>query len=306
MKITIIVNGISLQKKFFYEAFLPSLKKVFNVEIFETRTIHDAAALASQAVDNHHDVILAAGGDGTVNQVVNGILQGRENSVDLPAVGIIPIGTGNDLARGLSIKPDIRQLFSLLTDFEPDKIDVGRVDFTKDNGIMDYRYFVNVADIGMGPEVVKRVMMSDRIFRSAVTYYTSILSTFINYKPVKVYAKTQDWEWSGKVRTLAIANSRYYGHGLCIAPDARTTDGVFDVFICGNASITDFVLQSLNLKRGRKIVHDKVTYLQASEFNLKAESRCGIEADGEFLGWLPARVTLIPKLLKFLLWKKPG
>jgi diacylglycerol kinase (ATP) len=300
VRIAIIVNGISLRKNFFYETFLPSLKNSFNLEIFQTQTIHDGANLASKAVDQHYDVILAAGGDGTVNQVVNGILQGRESNADLPTLGIIPIGTGNDLARGLGLKADVKQLLKLLNRYEPNKIDVGRVDFTSQNGTPGYQYFVNVADIGMGPEVVKRVMMSSRIFGSALAYYISILSTFISYKPVIACAKTQDWEWSGKLRTLAIANGNYYGHGLCIAPDASVTDGVFETFICGNASIADFILQSRKLKLGKKIAHKEVTYRRASELNLSAESKCGIEADGEFLGWLPARVSLIPHRLKLL------
>lgn len=301
MTIAIIVNGISLQKKFLYATFLPLLKKRFTVELFETQTIHDAVGLASKAVDEQYDVILAAGGDGTVNQVVNGMLRGREDYADLPTVGIIPIGTGNDFARGLKLKADVRQLLALLTGFEPQKIDVGRVNFTTASGLQKFQYFVNVADIGMGPEVVRRVMGSDRLFGSAFAYYMSILKTFITYKPVMAHAQTPDWEWSGQLRTLAIANGKYYGHGLCIAPEARQTDGVFEAFICGNVSMLDFVLQSRNLKHGRKIVHDKVTYLQASDVYLNADSRCGIEADGEFLGWLPARVSLMPKCLKLLI-----
>jgi len=301
VRIAIIVNGISLRKNFFYETILPSLKNRFDLEIFQTQTIHDGVDLASKAADKQFDVILAAGGDGTVNQVVNGILQGRESNADLPTLGIIPIGTGNDLARALGLKADVKQLLTLLNRFEPNKIDVGKVDFTTATGTPGCKYFVNVADIGMGPEVVKRVMASNRILGSALAYYTSILSTFISYKPIIAYAKTQDWEWSGKLRTLAIANGNYYGHGLCIAPEASVTDGIFETFICGNASIVDFILQSRKLKLGRKIVHDKITYLQASELYLSAESRCGIEADGEFLGWLPARVSLIPQRLKLFL-----
>jgi diacylglycerol kinase (ATP) len=300
VRIAVIVNGISLRKNFLYETILPSLKNRFNLEIFQTQNIHDGVDLASGAADKHFDVILAAGGDGTVHQVVNGILQGRESNEDLPTLGVIPIGTGNDLARGLGLTTDVKQLLTVLTRFEPIKIDVGKVDFTAENGTSDSRYFINVADIGMGPDVVKRVMASTLIFGSAFAYYTSILSTFIRYKPVTASVKTEDWHWSGKLRTLAIANGNYYGHGLCIAPEASVTDGVFETFICGNASITDFVLQSRNLKLGRKIVHDEVTYLRASKYNLSAGSKCGIEADGEFLGWLPARVSLIPQRLKLL------
>lgn len=300
MKIAIIVNGISVEKKNFYKKFLPVLRQTFTPEIVETRTINDAVLLASNAVDKRFDVILAVGGDGTVNQVVNGVLQGRENYKDLPTIGILPIGTGNDLARGLNLRADVHQLLSLLKNFKPKEIDVGKVDFTTDMGNRAYRYFVNVADIGMGPEVVKKVSTSDRLFGTGMSYYRSILSTFISYKPMMVYAKTTKWEWEGKLRTLAIANSRYYGHGLCIAPDAKPDDGIFEAFICGNVSVFDFIRQSGKLKRGKKISHKEILYRQTTAIDLKAESPCGIEADGEFLGWLPARIELISQKLKFL------
>lgn len=301
MKIAVIVNGISLEKRNFYQKFLPVLSQSFHTEIFETRTVNDAVLLSSKAVDKRFDIILAAGGDGTLNQVVNGVLRGRENYADLPVVGVLPIGTGNDLARGLNIRADVYRLLALLTDPKPIKIDVGKVYFTTNEGSGDYQYFVNVADIGMGPEVVRKVLAGDRLLGAGMSYYLSIMSTFISYKPMVVRAKTAAWEWEGELRTLAIANSKYYGHGLCIAPDAKTDDGIFEVFICGNASIFDFILQSGRLKRGKKISHKDVLYRRATEIDLGSASRCAIEADGEFLGWLPARIELMSQKLKFLL-----
>src|SRR5688572_20232735 len=101
VKIAIILNGISLKKKFFYKKVLPPLASAFKVDVFETRSKHDAISLASAAVDKAYDVLLAAGGDGTLNQVLNGVLQERENASDFPVVGVFPMGSGNDFARAL-------------------------------------------------------------------------------------------------------------------------------------------------------------------------------------------------------------
>ncbi len=301
MKIAIVLNGISLDKKVFYSRFLPALSSDFPVEVFETRSENDAIHLASESTDKGFDVVLAAGGDGTVNQVVNGVLRNRENSNRFPVVGILPIGTGNDLARGLELRADVFQLMSLLRDFKPRKFDVGKVTFTTNEGNAAHQYFVNVADIGMGPEVVRKVLKSNHLFGSAVSYYQSILKTFFTYKPMMVHARLDDWEWKGKVRTLAAANSKFYGHGLCIAPGAKPDDGIFDVFICGNASVLDFVLQSGKLKNKKMLSHKMVQYRQAKIIDLRADSTCAIEADGEFLGFLPARIELLPQKLKFLI-----
>jgi diacylglycerol kinase family enzyme len=162
-------------------------------------------------------------------------------------------------------------------------------------------YFVNVADVGMGPEVVRKVLSSGRPFGSEVAYYKSILNTFLTYKPMVVKASTNDWEWKGKLRTLAVANGKYYGHGLCVAPDAVIDDRLFSVFICGNVSIFDFIMQTGTLKKGKPIVMDEVLYKTAAAIDITSESPCPLEADGEILGWLPAKVTMSHRQLDFLL-----
>src|SRR5688572_2235950 len=226
----VILNGISLKKKLFYHEYLPALSDVFDVEVHETLSRNDAKTLASKFTDRYVDIILAAGGDGTLNQVVNGVLRDREEATKLPLLGVIPIGSGNDFARGAGAKINVEQTVKTFATGTPRPIDVGIVEYslTPDrNSERGSAYFVNVADIGMGPEVVGRVLSSGRPFGSEVAYYKSILNTFMTYKPMVVSAVTPGWTWEGKLRTLAIANGKYYGHGLCIAPDAVMDDRMF-------------------------------------------------------------------------------
>lgn len=153
MRIAIILNGIALNKKYFLQKVLPAVNESFLTEVFETRSKHDAFHLASKVVDKRFDIIMAAGGDSTVHQVVvNGIIHGRETFHDLPIVGVFPIGTGNDFARTFKIIPHVDQLIFLLKTFSPRNIDISEVSFTAETGT-GKKYFVNVADIGMGPEV---------------------------------------------------------------------------------------------------------------------------------------------------------
>src|SRR4051812_34358142 len=97
--IVVILNGISLKKKKLYTEYLPALSKIANVQVKETQSRSHAISLASKAADEYVDLILAAGGDGTLNQVVNGVLTGRETETKLPVIGLIPMGSGNDFAR---------------------------------------------------------------------------------------------------------------------------------------------------------------------------------------------------------------
>ncbi|MFZ6014157.1 MAG: diacylglycerol/lipid kinase family protein [Bacteroidota bacterium] len=302
MKITLILNGISLQKKIFYRKFLPELEGAFTLELHETHSKNDAVSLASKAADQYVDLVLAAGGDGTINQIVNGMLRGREKETKLPAVGIIPIGSGNDFARSVGITNDPQQTIKLIQDFKPRKLDVGKIYYTPFPGQKNTeRYFVNVADIGMGPQVVSKVLDSGRPFGSAVAYYQAIISTFASYRPMVVKAKSSDWEWKGKMRTLGIANGKYYGHGICIAPDAKPDDRMFSVFICGNVSVFDFIRYSGKLKKGKYVRIPEIQYRETIGIELTSESPCMIEGDGEILGQLPARVELMSKQLDFLI-----
>jgi diacylglycerol kinase (ATP) len=300
MKIAIILNGISLEKEKFYKKILPRLTSLFNVEVFETLTVNDAVTLASKAVDKRFEIILAAGGDGTLHQVLNGILQGREQYSDLPILGAIPVGTGNDFTRSVHVGKDVSKLIELLQNLKPKPIDIGKVWYTNAAGETGERLFINVVDLGMGPEVVKKVMASDRIFGSGLSYYFSILSTFLHYKVMTVHAKSDSWEWQGKMRSMAIANGNYFGHGLNIAPDALPNDKLFDVFIAGNVSALFFILKSYALKLGKKVTHAEVWYRKTTAIELTSESPCAIEADGEYLGMLPAKVELMKQTIKFL------
>lgn len=303
-KAVIILNGISLKKKLFYKEYLPEISRIFDVEVHETLSKHDARILASKFTEKYVDVILAAGGDGTLHHVVNGILKGRENEIRLPVVGLIPIGSGNDFARGVSPKLNVDHTLKTFSAFKPRLIDIGRIQYSLlPGGSAEdaWTYFVNVADIGMGPEVVGKVLSSGRPFGSEVAYYKSIVNTFLTYTPMVVKAVTEHWTWEGKLRTLAVANGKYYGHGLCIAPDAVIDDRLFSVFICGNVSVFDFIMHTGTLKKGKNVNIEDVLYKTATGIEFSGTSPCPIEGDGEILGWLPAKVSMIERQLEFLI-----
>lgn len=298
--IAVILNGICLKKKLFYSKILPALQTVAAVSVHETRTRHDAVTLASKAVEKHFDVIFAAGGDGTLNQVVNGMLAGNENSSELPVLGLIPLGSGNDFARTVNIKPEAYLIRDLLAAGKPKPVDVGRITFTGEAGT-PFCYFINIADVGMGPEVVKRVLDSGRAFGTTLTYYAAILRSFATYKLIDVSLKTPEWQWQGKVRSVAIANGRFFGSGIGIAPDAEPDDGTFACFIGGNVSAMDFLLQQGRMRSGRRATHRNIHYFQASAVELTSDKQHAIEADGELVGNLPVKFDLLPGRLK-LLW----
>lgn len=299
MKVAIILNGISRRKKYFYKILLPAVQQSAETDVYETQSATDAVELASQAVEKKYDIVLAAGGDGTLHQVLNGMLKNKTTTDDLPVLGVIPLGSGNDFARTLHIKARPDTLLKMLSTSQPRWIDISNVQYELE-GKSHEAYFVNVADAGMGPEVIHALRTSKKRLGAAVAYYVAILSTFFTYRCMKVQVKTPEWEWKNNLRTLAIGNGKFYGHGLCIAPDADVEDGKLDTFVCGDVSVFDFIRYSSALKNLKKIKHSKITYSSAKELRLLSETPCRIEADGELLGYLPAKIEVIPKRIRFL------
>lgn len=300
MKIAIVLNALSKHKKDFYFNILPALNAKLYVKVFETQSEHDATILSSQAVDEQFDIIIAAGGDGTLHQVLNGILSSSKEAVT-PMLGVLPIGTGNDFAKAVGITRSASQILKMISEHSVKKIDIGEITCLNSEGSHIQRYFINVADVGMGPTVVKKVLQNKKFLGAAVSYYKSILSTFFTYKPISLTATSKDWSWEDKMRTFAVANGSYFGNGLCIAPHSRLDDGYLNAFACGNVSIADFMIQSIPMKMGKKVSHPKVKYFTTTDIQLQSQEVCEIEADGEWLGYLPARITLVPRKITFLM-----
>ncbi len=298
-KIAIVLNGISLKKDFFYSQILPALSCVVQPEVVESRMHEDAITLASKLVYKGFDAIVAAGGDGTLNEVVNGVLLENEQSVNIPSVGLIPLGSGNDFARTMNLKRDRASIVNVFSRFSTRAIDVGKINFLT-SPTDNPRYFVNIADIGMGPEVVARLSQSGRSFGTLAAYYAAIFRTFLTFNRIPVSARAPHWEWEGKIRSLAVANGKFFGSGIGIAPDAIPDDGIFSCFIAGNVSALDFILQQGRLRSGKRARHEAIEYREATTIELHSGSDARIEADGELVGQLPVRIDLLHKRLKFL------
>jgi len=300
VRVAIILNGISLKKKYFYSKIAPILNDSFHTQVFETRTKHDAINLAANAVDNQFDVIMAAGGDGTINQVVNGMIPNLSETGKQPVLGIIPLGSGNDFARTFGLTANPASIRDSIQTLRTVHADVGKIESTDADGKLKTCYFINVADAGMGPEVVEKVMKADRLFGAGFAYYSAILSTFFTYKPMEVEVRTESWQWKGKLRTLAIGNGKYYGHGLCIAPEARVDDGIFSSLIASDLSVAEFIWYSGDFKKSKKVNHPKLLYNTGRRFEVTSNKPCAVEADGELIGYLPATFSIMPQAVRVL------
>ena len=296
--VAIVLNGISRKKEKFYLHFYPALARKFVLKVFETKRAGHAVDLAAQAADQGFEFIIAAGGDGTLNQVINGVHLNKSNSQTV--IGLIPLGTGNDFARTCGLSADAFRLTDLIESNHPLPVDLGQITCLSHESRKITRYFINACSVGMGPEAVKRLAKSNRALGPALTYWKAITATFLTHRPQEIYCKTPSWEWQGKVRVLAVANGRSFGNSLYIAPDALLDDGLLDVFIAGELPLWKFLLYQQAMKAKKKIRDRLIRYNQSARIELQSPEPCAIEAEGELVGFLPAEIDVIPKKIKFL------
>ena len=265
----------------------------------------DAADLASAAAKDGYRFIIACGGDGTINEVANGIIN---SGVDAE-LGILPSGTGGDFRRSLGIPQGDREAAEALRNGFTKTIDVGKVTFVDHNGDEASRYFLNVSSVGLAADVIKRVK-STKVFdwlpveslRGKANFAVSTLHEVFDIEPEMIRIRIDD----GDEKPLAsiafcVANSRYFGGGMMIAPDADLTDGRLDVVNVGDISTARIIMNGLSLYRGHHLELDEVKSTLARTIDVSAADPAReilIETDGELPGKLPARFEVVPKAIR--------
>jgi YegS/Rv2252/BmrU family lipid kinase len=296
-KLVVILNGISRKKKKFYQQIVPGLSAQLDVTVWETKHRDHAIDLGREASVLNPIGIFAAGGDGTLNQVLNGMML-NQNSDTLPPIGTIPLGTGNDFARLSHIKPTAESILEKIK-IGGKPTDVGVVNCVNEKGEQSNRYFINVASLGMGPAVVRRLFSSDRTLGPSLTYLKAITQTFFTHQPEAIEITTERWTWSGKIRVFAVANGQSFGNALYVGPDAKPDDGLFNTFRAGEIALLKFLWLLQRIKAKDKIKDSCIVYDTCTKLSLKAPQPCWIETEGELAGLLPAKIEILPGVIKF-------
>jgi YegS/Rv2252/BmrU family lipid kinase len=261
----------------------------------------EATDIARQSIIDGVDLILAMGGDGTVNEVVNGFFDGaRQISTDA-ILGIIPIGTGKDFIRSLGLPSDPFHAIQKISAAAPRPADVGRLSCSGLDGRPVVRYFINVADLGIGGAVVDRINGSSKRLGGFLTHLNSLLVTLASYKNVRVRLRIDDAvDEEMVVNSINVANGQFLGGGMWLAPDAKIDDGWFDVVIIGNLKRVEALMNIPLLYRGKLAQHPKVKVVRGRRIEATSAQDVLLEADGEGPGKLPAVFEIVPSAVKLL------
>jgi len=274
---------------------------------FTERAMH-AAELTRGALRDGHDLIVAVGGDGTVNEVVNGFFHpARPGEPAAPvrpgaALALLPRGTGGDLRRSVGLDQDLDRCAARLAG-QRSAVDVGRVDYVADDGSAASRYFINVGEVGVGARVVEIANRSSKRLGGKATFVLASLRALAGWRDLPIRASFDGAPAEElSVTTLAVANGKYFGGGMMVAPEARLDDGQFHVTIWSGYGFSDFVFKSGSMYDGSHVNLKGTRTLTARTVTVEpADSRpIGIEVDGERLGRLPATFTLLPGALQLV------
>lgn len=268
-----------------------------------TKAPGDAVSIAERAANSGRRFIIACGGDGTVNETANGILRSGKDV----EFGVIPSGTGGDFRRSLGMPMSTREAAAALRNGISRKVDVGKVSFTAHDGSEAERYFLNVSSVGLAASILERVKASKAAswlpiesIRGPVNYAVSTLRELADLQPFTVRVRFDDGG-PHVIQSIAlcIANSRYFGGGMMIAPEARLNDGLLDVVNIGDLGTARILINSYTLYRGTHLGLSEVGSTLARRIHVESSdgSEIHIETDGELPGRLPATYEIMPGAL---------
>jgi YegS/Rv2252/BmrU family lipid kinase len=237
---------------------------------------------------------VAVGGDGTVNEVANGLV-GAEHT----ELAIIPRGTGGDFVRTFGIPSKLDDAVRVALGGKTRTIDLGRTQYRSWSGDDGESYFANIASAGMSGAVAKRTNEATRApLGGRVAYLWSTVAVFAGWRNTEIHVTVDGEVRSGPMFDVIVANCRYLAGGMKIAPDADPEDGLFDVILIGDISKLDLALTMPKIYRGTHLPHPKAELLRGESVTVESAEPLPVELDGEQPGTTPVRFDVVPRALR--------
>jgi len=257
--------------------------------------------LASEAIKDGYELIVAVGGDGTINEVVNGFFEKEKPINRNAALAAMSIGTGSDFVKTLEFPTTPYEAAERMRSGRVWVVDLGRCTFIGMDGEQRSRFFINIADFGSGGAVVDKVNRTTKLFGGQISFLWGILTTLPTYKNKLTRYRIDDGPEEEKIlNTFVVANGRYYGGGLKPAPNAQLDDGLFDIVSIGDVGFLEAVSSLGKFRKGTYLEIPKVSAWRGRTVVADSEETQLVEMEGEVVGHLPARFEILPKALNIV------
>ena len=238
------------------------------------------------------DLLVAVGGDGTVNEVVNGIA-----GLDVE-LALIPRGTGGDFVRTFGIPRKLDRAVEVALRGRTRAIDLGRGRYRSWAGEDEESYFANIASAGMSGAIAKRTNETSKALGGKVSYAWATVAVFSRWRSDEVRVRVDGTEQAGRMHDVIVANGRYLGGGMKMVPEAEPDDGLLDVLLIGDLTKRDLLLTMPKTYRGKHLPHPKATLLRGTTVEIEAPEPLPVELDGEQPGTTPVRFEIVPRALR--------
>ena len=259
----------------------------------------DAIEITRQALRDGYQCLVAVGGDGTINEVANGFFEGDTVLNPRAALAVIPRGTGGDFRRSFEWNLTLKSALDRLKTDDTAPLDVGRLEFTTHENGQGTRYFVNVCSFGVSGEVADEANKSSKVLGGKASFFLASLKTLLRYSDRKVRIGVD----GGPLRemtitTAAVANGRFFGGGMQVAPQASMSDGIFDITLWRGYGLTDFVVKSAGVYSGDHVKWPGTECMKGTTLVAESDEAVFIDCDGEQPGRLPCRMTVLPGAIR--------
>ncbi len=258
----------------------------------------EATEIARRAVREGRALLVAAGGDGTINEVVNGFFDGRERAGGVTRLGVLPMGTGGDFRRTLGMSRDVDEAARTLAAGRSRRIDAASVTCAGPDGETVIRHFVNIADAGIGADVADMVNGGFKVLNGEITFSIAAAVTLMRWRNRPLHAVIDGEERDLVAQQIVLANCRYYGGGMEIAPAARPDDGLLDLVVVGDVGRLEAMRMMGRVRTGAHFPHPKLEHRLVRRVEVSSPRPVGIDADGERPGSLPAVFEVLPGALE--------
>ena len=275
------------------------LEARFGALDFETtRGPRDATRIATDACRSGVERLLIAGGDGTTSEVAAGLLGCPPES--RPALGLLPLGSGLDLARSLSLPRDLESALDVIEAGALRRVDAGEIEYSDDQGTICHGYFVNESSAGLSGETVRLVGASSKRLGPRLGFLVGAVGAILGHRPVALAVEIDGARvYEGLVSMVIAANGAYFGAGMRVAPDAQVDDGFLEVVIVRGLSIPRLLANFPSIYRGGHLGHSRVSRHRARKLVLiPKEAGAPVDVDGESVGTLPLRAEILPAALR--------
>lgn len=278
----------------------PQIASVFeqegvSIDYTFTEAPGHAIAITADYLKEGYNQIVSVGGDGTANEVVNGLFVDNDSKYKSAAVSFLSTGTGRDLGRTIGTPSDPAEAVRHILRSSTRPVDVGKISYSNKLGEKELRYFINIAGLGLDGDTCDRVNRTNKAFGGFVSFLWGTVVSLILYKNKNMTITVDNKLICDEpITVIVVGNGCYFGGGMKVAPNASMDDGLFDIIILRDLSKLNLLMSLPKVYSGSHLSHPRVTSLRGRKIQVSSDGSALLELDGEQTGQAPVEIEIMP------------